>query len=467
MFGKNKEKAKHILILGLGGVGYYLAKRLQQEEFSITIIEPEMNQIRHADDTIDARVIKGEAMDINCWREAGAEKMDCLIAVTNHDETNMMAAQIADAFGIPKKICRIRSSDFGMPDSILSEKDLKIDFITHPEEITAQEICKLIKIHAANSIIEVASGEVELISTRIQQDSPFANKLLREISQLNIQFPFRVVAIARGISTIIPSGNDQLLPNDHIVVMANKANHDDIIELAGVSHKTQQRVMILGGGLIGSRIGELLQDSVSVKLLEKNQDRAEELQDKLPKVEVLHGDGSDGEALSLAGLKDIDTLIAATDNNETNIMSCLLAKNLIGSSNGDQRAEGKTIALVNKEDYLVLATSIGIDIALNKKIIAGNEILKFIRRSQLLSVVHLHSFNAEVAEIIVSKNAPITKKPLSKLDPYFLDNMIVGGVYRDNEWNIAVGDTHIQENERVIVICSSKKLNEIRKLFAE
>lgn len=467
MFGRNKEKTKQILILGLGGVGYYLAKRLQHEEFSITIIEPDINQIRYADDTIDARVIRGEAMDISCWREAEAEKIDCLIAVTNNDETNMMAAQIADAFGIPKKICRIRSNDFGMPDSILSEKDLKIDFIIHPEEITAQEICKLIKIHAANSIIEVASGEVELMSTRIQQESPFANKQLKEISQLDIQFPFRVVAIARGISTIIPSGNDQLLPNDLIVVMANKTHHDDIIELAGVSRKTRQRVMILGGGLIGSRVGELLQDSVSVKLLEEDQKRAEELQDTLPKVEVLHGDGSDGEALSLAGMKDIDTLIAATGDNETNIMSCLLAKNLMRSANDDQKTEGKTIALVNKEDYLVLATSIGIDIAMNKKIIAGNEILKFIRRSQLRSVVHLHSFDAEVAEIIVSPNAPITKTPLSKLDPYFLDNMIVGGVYRDNQWNIAVGDTHIQENERVIVICSSMKLNEIRKLFGK
>ncbi len=467
MFGRNKEKTKQILILGLGGVGYYLAKRLQHEEFSITIIEPDINQIRYADDTIDARVIRGEAMDISCWREAEAEKIDCLIAVTNNDETNMMAAQIADAFGIPKKICRIRSNDFGMPDSILSEKDLKIDFIIHPEEITAQEICKLIKIHAANSIIEVASGEVELMSTRIQQESPFANKQLKEISQLDIQFPFRVVAIARGISTIIPSGNDQLLPNDLIVVMANKTHHDDIIELAGVSRKNRQRVMILGGGLIGSRVGELLQDSVSVKLLEEDQKRAEELQDTLPKVEVLHGDGSDGEALSLAGMKDIDTLIAATGDNETNIMSCLLAKNLMRTANDGQKTEGKTIALVNKEDYLVLATSIGIDIAMNKKIIAGNEILKFIRRSQLRSVVHLHSFDAEVAEIIVSPNAPITKTPLSKLDPYFLDNMIVGGVYRDNQWNIAVGDTHIQENERVIVICSSMKLNEIRKLFGK
>ncbi len=463
MFGRNKRKIKQILILGLGGVGYYLAKRLQHEEFSITIIEPNAEHIRHADDTIDARVIKGEAMNIECWREAGAEKIDCLIAVTDNDETNMLAARIAHAFGIPKKICRIRSNDFGMPGSILSAEDLKIDFIIHPEEITAQQISRLIKIHAANSIIEVASGEVELMSTRIQQDSPFANQSLKEVALRYNQFPFRVVAIARGISTIIPGGDDQLLPNDLIFVMANKSNHDEIIELAGVSRQSRQRVMILGGGLIGRRLAELLQDFVAVKLVEEDQERAVELQDNLPRVEVLHGDGSDAEVLSMAGLKDIDTMVAATGENETNIMSCLLAKNLL--KDRDDGVERKTIALVNKEDYLVLATSIGLDIALNKKIIAGNEILKFIRQSQIISVVNLHSFEAEVVELIAAENAPITKKPLSKLDPYFLDNMIVGGVYRDNHWNIAVGDTHIQENERVIVVCASMKLNEVRKLF--
>lgn len=466
MFGRNRKKAENILILGLGGVGYYLAKRLQHEEFSITVIEPDANQIKYADDTIDIRIIKGEAMDISCWKEAEADKIDCLIAVTNSDETNMMAAQIADAFNIPKKICRVRSRDFGMPDSILSSNQLKIDYFIHPEEITAQEISNLIKLHEANGIIEVASGEVELISTRVHEDSPFANKALKDISQAHSQFPFRVVAVARGISTIIPGGDDKLLPNDIIFVMAYKANHDDIIELAGVTRQSRQRVMILGGGLIGRRVAELLQHAVSVKLIELDQKRAEELQDALPKVEVLHGDGSGMEALSMAGMKDIDTFISATGENETNIMSCLLAKNLMAPTKKSRPTEGKTIALVNKEDYLVLATSIGLDIALNKKIIAGNEILKFIRSSELISVEHLHGFDAEVVELVVSENAPITKKPLSKLDPFFLEKMIIGGVYRNGEWNIAVGNTHIQNNERVIVICSPIHLKEVRKLFA-
>lgn len=467
MFGKNNKRAKNILIIGLGGVGYYLAKRLQHEEFSITAIEPDKNQIRYADDTIDARLIKGDAMDISCWHEASASTIDCLIAVTNNDATNMMAARIAHSFGIPRKICRVRSRDFGLEDSILSSDDLNIDFIIHPEEITAQEISNLINIHAANGIIEVANGEVELLSARVDEKSPFANKALKDISRIYNSFPFRVVAIARGISTIIPSGDHEILPNDLIFVMANKANFNDIVELAGVSLQTRQRIMILGGGLIGNRVAELLQNSVSVKIVELDATRAEELQNSLPHVEVLHGDGSKAEVLSMAGLKNIDTFISATGENETNIMSCLLAKNLMApKNNAAEKREAKTIALVNKEDYLVLATSIGLDIALNKKILAGNEILKFIRQSELMSVVHLYGFDAEVVELVVSPKSPITKKPLSKLDPYFQEKMILGGVFRNGKWNIAVGDTHIRENERVIAICSSRHLNEVRKLFA-
>ncbi len=471
MFGRKEKKARTILILGLGEMGYYLAKRLQHEEFSITVIEPDSERIKYGDETLDARLIKGEAMNISCWEEADAARADCLIAVTDNDAVNMMAAQIADKFGIPHKICRVRSRDFGLPDSLLHARDLKIDLLIHPEEITAQEISNLIKLHEANGIIDIAGGEIELLSVRVLPSSPFANKTLKEISRHYNSFDFRVVAIARGINTIIPGGDHEILPDDQIFVMANSENHKDIIEFAGVSYQRRQRVMILGGGLVGQRIAELLHGAVSIKLIEINGERAEELQDQLHHVEVLHGDGSITEALTMAGLKDMDTFIAATGENETNIMSCLLAKNMMkpAGKNGngaDSTVEPRTIAMVNKEDYLVLASSVGLDIALNRKIIASNEILKFIRQSELLSVVHLHSFDAEVVELITSKNAPVTKKPLSKIAPNFRDKIIVGGVHRDGNWNIAVGDTHIRENERVIVICTSNQLKEVRRLFA-
>jgi trk system potassium uptake protein TrkA len=206
---------------------------------------------------------------------------------------------------------------------------------------------------------------------------------------------------------------------------------------------------------------------VEVKLVEADEDRAAELTHELHSVEVLHGDGSKASTLTMAGVKDVDTLIAATGKNEANIMSSLLAKNLMSSQERNKRGiTEKTIALVNKEDYQVLAATIGLDIALNRKILAANEILKYIRRSEMLSVAHLHGFDAEVVELAAAPGAPITKKPLSRLDSSYQGKILIGAVLREGRWIVAVGNTHIRERERVIVVCLSMQLKAVRKLFA-
>ena len=186
----------------------------------------------------------------------------------------------------------------------------------------------------------------------------------------------------------------------------------------------------------------------------------------LKETEVLLGDGSDKEVLNAAGLLDMDTFISATGENETNIMSCLLAKHLMQTQDrGTRNTYRKTISLVTKEEYLVLAATSGSDIALNKKILAGNEILTFIRRSELLSISHMHGFDAEVVDLVAAPNSPATRKPLSKLYSAMSAIMIIGGIFRDGKWETAVGNTHIQEGERVIVICRSDHLKDVRELF--
>jgi len=468
MFRKKSTLSEKFLILGLGGVGYYLAKRLAHEGYEITVIESESRLIRDADGDLDARLIQGNAMSIQCWREADVEKMDYLIAVTNNDAVNMLASIIADRFGIQRKIARVRSLEFGDKDSVLSARDLGIDLIIHPEELAAQEIARLIKLRAGNDIIDIAEGEIQVMATRILETSPLAHKTLKEISRIYHGFPFRVVAVARGITTIIPKGEQEILPQDQVYIMANSKDLPRLMELGGVEQQQRHRVMILGGGLVGRRVAELLEETIEVKLIEKDEECARELSVALKHAEVLQGDGSNANVLLRAGLLDMDTFITATGENETNIMSCLLAKHLMTTHN--DQAEGKqrkSIALVNKEDYLVLAATMGSDITLNKKILAGNEILKFIRRGELLSVAHLHGFDAEAVEIIAAPNSPITRKPLFRLDPKFHGKILIGAVFRDGEWQIAVGDTHIRNDERVIVFCTSPHLRDVQKLFLE
>jgi trk system potassium uptake protein TrkA len=332
----------------------------------------------------------------------------------------------------------------------------------------AQEIVRLIKLRAGNDIIDVAEGQIQLMGTRIHGESPLANMRLKDISHMHDEFRYRVVAVARGISTIIPGGEHELLPQDHVFIMTGHENLPRLMELTDVKQQHRHRVMVLGGGLVGRRVAELLEKSVEVKILEKDEKSAQELSFALQNAEILHGDGSDSSVLLSAGLLDMDTFITTTGDNETNIMSCVLVKNMMDAQNNHARhGQGKCIALVNKEDYLVLAATIGTDIALNKKILAGNEILKFIRRGELLSVAHLHGFDAEVVEIIAAPNSPITRKPLSKLDRSYYGKMIIGAIFRDDQWQIAVGDTHIHAGDSAIVVCTSPHLKDVQKLFLE
>ncbi len=467
MLGKKKPSMEKILILGLGGIGTYLAKRLVHEGYALTVIEMDRQVIRDSDGYLDARFIQGSAMSIDCWREANASKIDVLIAVTDNDAVNMLAAMIADRFGIPQKIARVRSLDFGSEDSLFKAVDLKVDLIIHPEELAAQEIVRLVKRTAGNEIIDITDGQTQVMATRIHESSPLANQDLKTIAKTHSAIAFRVVAIARGITTILPGGDHEILPHDQVLVMASKRDLPKLMKLFGVKQQHRHRVMILGGGLIGSRVAELMGREVQVKIVEKNENRATELSRRLDHAEVLHGDGSDAEALNLAGLTDMDTFITVTGENETNIMSSMLAKHLMETSNGDSKhKEHKTISLVSKEEYLMLAATSGSDIALNKKILAANEILKFIRRGELLSVAHLHGFDAEVVEILAAEGSAITRIPIFKIDPFFHGKILIGGVFRDAQWKIAVGATRILPNERVIVVCKSMHLKDVHKLFS-
>jgi len=458
------KQTENILILGLGGVGYYLAQRLSHEGHAITVIERDPDNIRRADGEIDARLIRANAMNFSTWLNADAKTMDYLIAVTDNDAVNITGSLIADRCGIKRKIARVRSLELWERDAILTPEDLKIDLVIRPEELTAQEIARLLKLRAGNVVIDLAEGEMHVVATRIDEGSPLAGIKLHELSQKHDSFYFRVVSIARGINTIIPTGDEELRPHDNAFFLSGTEDLPTLMELASVPQESRHRVMIIGGGLVGSRVAQLLEDTLPVRLIERDERRAEELSHSLRRTEVLHGDGSDRSTLMKAGLLDMDTIIGATSHNETNIMSCVLAKNLIREHAGEERGRhGKTIALVGREEYLVLAATMGADIVLSKKVQAANEILKYIRRGKLLSVAHLHGFEAEVVELMVGDDAPITRQPLHRVDN-IKGRILIGGFFRDDNWQTAVGSTHLQPGDKVIAVCTSEHLKDLQRL---
>ena len=454
------------LILGIGGVGMYLARRLVHEGAKVTVIETDPKMINEAAEILDARLIQGSAMKISSWSAAEADKMDLMIAATNDDATNMLSALIADRYGIPRKIVRVRSLDFEA-GTVLPPEELKIDLMVHPEELLAQEIHRLVMRAACNDLIDICKGQMQVLALRVNEESPLVSKTPRELSTTFDQYRFRVVALARGISTIIPQADETIRPQDQVFILSRKNDIEELMKQMSIRKQGIERMMILGGGLVGNRVAQLLQEELEITLIEKNESRAEELAVKLERTKVLHGDGTDANLLVMAGLDRMESFVATTGDNETNIITCLLAKHLMNRNNQDRKVfRGKTIALVDKEDHLVLSSTIGLDIVLNAKISASNEILKFIRRNELLSVAHLHGVDAEVLELVASPDSEITRKPLKKLASYFKKHdIIIGGVLQNGDWEVAVGTTEIQPNARVVVVCSSRQLRNVQKLF--
>ena len=455
------KRRERILILGLGGVGYYLARRLSHEGHAITVIESDPDLIRRADGEIDARLVRGDAMSFGCWRDALAEPMDTLIAVTDNDAVNILSSLIAHRSGILRKIARVRSLELWDPDRLMSAEDLNIDLIIRPEELAAQEIHRLLKMRAGNVVIDIADGQMQVLSTPIAEGSALAHETIKTISMRNEEVAFRAVAIARGINTVIPDGDYEVLPGDHVFFLADAREIPKLMALADVTAERRHKVLIVGGGGVGTRAAQLLEDSFPVRIIEQDERRAEELSHQLRRAECLHGDGSDADTLIQAGLLDMDTIVTATGDNETNVMTSVLAKHLFADRGV---GVGRTIALVKREGYLVLASSLGADVVLNKKVLAGNEILKYIRRGQLLSVGHLHGCDAEVVELVAEAKAPIVGVPLYQVGGT-RGKLLIGGVRRDGEWEIAVGSTVVKAGDRVIGICASRHLPELQRLL--
>ncbi len=460
--GKKKES---ILILGLGGIGFYLARWLSHEGYAITAIEADRALIGHADGQIDARLIHADAMSFACWKRVKADRMDYVIAVTDNDAVNITACLIADKCGVRRKIARVRSLELWSRDALLSPDDLKINLVIRPGEMCAQEIARQLDMRAGSAEIDI-DEDMKVVATRITSDSNLADRSLKEIAEQYDGANYRIVAISRDVDTIIPGGDDRVLYDDLVFILTHRKHQPRLMNLLGIRKSLRHRVLILGGGMIATRVAELLQGSMPVRLVESDEAVAEELSHRLSKTQVLHGDASEGNTLLQAGLLDMDTLISATGDNETNIMAGVMARHLRKCKRGTGVGERlKTIALVKKEEYLPLASGMGADIVLNPKVLAGNAILKYIRRGKVLSVAHLHGCEAEVVELVADPGSPITRKPLWELGGQMKGRMLIGGFCRDEKWEIAVGGTRIEAGDKVIGICLSRDLPELERLF--
>lgn len=447
----------NIVLFGLGQVGSHLAQVLSRESHNIVAIDSNPVRCREADECLDIKVLPGQASDRRVLEQAGIENADMMIAVTGNDETNVLACAMAARYGVKQKIARIRNPEYFDNPPRFTLADWGIDLAIQPELETAKEIVLLVKRGAATDVLEFAGNRVQLIGVRIDATCPLVHKTLESVSREYPDKVFRVVAILRGAATIIPVGTDIFQNRDQLFVIAAADDIPGVIALLGKSDEKLEQIMILGGGRVGRATARLLDEEkdLAIKLIDADAERTQALADELHRTLVIHGDGRDFNLLATEGILETDALISATDDEETNILTSLLAKHL---------GVTKTIALVNRREYLPLMAPIGVNAAVNTNLITSNAILRLIRRGDVVSLATLSGLDAQAVEYLAHANSRITRKPLSKID--FPTGAMLGAVTRGEEVIIPVGDTRVRPEDHVIVFSLPQALPGVDKLFA-
>ncbi len=446
-----------IIIAGAGEVGFHLAKLLSFEAQDITLIDCNKENLSYADNHLDIRVIKGDATSIAVLKDAQVATTDLLIAVTSSETTNITVCVLAKQLGVKKTIARISNSEFIEHKEEMQFSKLGIDELISPESLAASEIESLLNESAFNERFEFEGGALTMFGLNLSRNASFVGKSVKQAAQLLPEIHFVPIAIQRfGTQyTVIPRGDTIFKENDQVYFVTASGGVDELYRLSGKTKESIKDVMIFGGSSIGEKTAKnLCNHKFNVKLLEKNKHRAFELADELPNALVINGDGRNVELLSEEDINEMDAFVAVTGNSETNIMSCLMAKS---------KGVKKTVALVENIDYFQLSQSIGVDTLVNKKLIAANAIFRYIRKGEVVALTQLNNLNAELLEFEVKESAKICNSYIKDLS--FPRAAIIGGIIRDEEGMIALGDFKIQAKDKVVVCCLPRAISKVENLF--
>ncbi|MCS7083287.1 MAG: Trk system potassium transporter TrkA [Bacteroidetes bacterium] len=444
-----------IVVLGAGAVGFDIARMLSIEGHEVTVLDKNEAALSRLRDQLDVLALQGNATSARDLKEAGVHQADILIAVTSIDEVNIVACMLGWKLGARARIARVRNDELTRPGALIHPQDLGIDRVIHPEESAAQEIGLLLQRAAATDVLNLADGQMQLVGIRLDAQCPVLNIPLRELANQHTELLFRIVAIVRGQRTIIPGGGDILRRNDQIFVVAPTEQMPAIIRLLGKENVRIRTIMILGGGSVALKTAEWLvqKGGYTIKLIEPDRDRAVELAAELPDVLVIHGDGTDIDLLVSEGIADVDAFLAVSPDEENNLVTCLMAKHL---------GVPKTVALVSKPNYVPLSQTIGLDAAVNEKIAAANEVLRYVRGAHVLSVTTIPGLAAEILELEVSPRSRLRGRLLR--DVSFPRGSIIGGLQRARSAVVATGQTRLEAGDRLIVFALPEALDELRRL---
>lgn len=447
-----------IIIAGSGEVGFHLAKLLSFESHNIVLIDIDKERLAYADKHLDIKTLYGDSTSLNILNDANISQTDLVIAVTSSQTTNITICVISKQLGAKKTIARVSNPEFIDCKDKLNIEQLGIDEMISPEHLAADEVMQLLSQSGFSDTYDFDGGVLKMIGFNLYDNAPFIGLTVEEAADYFPGLHFMPIAIQRHGTqyTIIPRGDTKFYKKDRVYFVTDTSGVEELYKLSGTSKRNIKNVMILGGSNIGRSLAKQLSEKkFKVKLIEKDNEKALEIADMLPKTLVINADGHNVDVLEDEHISEMDAFISVTENSETNIMSCLVA---------NSKHVPKTIALVENMDYFQLSQSIGINTLVNKKLIAANNIFRYIRKGDIIALTKLNNLNAELLEFVVKPDSKICDGKISDLK--LPRTSIIAGVIRDKEGIIALGDFVIKEGDRVLVCSLPESIHKVEKLFA-
>ena len=449
-----------IVILGAGHVGTSMAEILSLEANDVTLIDRNANQLEGLQDQLDIRTIVGNGPHPGILEQAGIEDADLLLAVTDQDEVNMAACQIAySLYRTPKKIARIRATEYLTHPEIFCNESIPIDFIISPEQIITQQILALIENPGALQVVEFAGGRIQLVGVRAYFGGPLVGHELRDLRKHLPMINTRVAAVYRRDRPIIPLGESIIEPDDEVFFIAAKAHIREVMSELRSVETPGRRVILAGAGNIGLRLARTLEDNgYRVKLIERNPDRIREVANLLENTVVLHGDAADRELLWQENIDQTEVFCALTNADEANILSGMLAKRL-----GAKHA----IALVSRSAYVDLIESSVLDVAISPQLATVGALLTHIRRGDMAAIHSLRRGAAEAIEAVAHGDPATSQVVGRRIDEISLPpGTTLSALVRGDDVIIAKGSTVIEAEDHVIIfVIDKQRIPEVERLF--
>lgn len=444
-----------IVIIGVGEVGFHVAKALSQKDFDITIIDNNPEKCRRASEHLDVKVVQGNGASPKNLIEADVKNADYVFALTRTDEVNLIASQQARELGANKVIARLRNQQYSDRNSIIKPEKFGIDLVIHPEKEACAEIVRLVEHPFATKVMDFEGGRLKMLGIQINSNSQIIGRSVRELCYDSKESKFGIVSVVRRDKTIVPWGDFIFKSNDRAYFIIKTKHLDELLQLLDIPQVNNKRIMIFGGEKIGYSFAKLMQNEKSIRLVEPRREKAELIATGLTDTMVINADCTDTEFLRSENIQDVESFIAVTHDEKTNILSGMLAH---------QMGARQTIIHISTTEYLPLLQELGIGAIISKNMATVNRIIRKIYSDKTeTDLIAFEEIDVDVIELIPQSGSKITQEALEDIN--FPKDSIVGVINHHGNLSIARGSSRITEEDTVLVFSKTNAIPKLRKIF--